>query len=561
MASPPKVFISAVSGDLRTVRLLVKDALLTIDCHPVEQTNFAPDWRTVEGMLRGKIEGCQALIHITGLRYGAEPDPATLPPRTARRSFTQMEYDIGRALQRERGDHGFRVYTFVCPPHFLYDTVGKDGAPVPVEDIALRGMQEQHRAALLADPHLDEQPPDSVTIQTRVTALREEVLTLRREEADVKREVQTTRRSGAWVAAAILLVLAGIGYWQRQVKRDTAGIKPIAVEMKDARAETRALLEQVIEQTRQFPAKGSESSPQERYDRALEEVAFKHDIKPADLRTAIDDWSAKVKADPEARAYDLALADFKDHHYENAAMHAATAYSRAMSDREKSTAAAIDAARLEGDSHRALAHFEPALAAYRRAAALTDREREPLSWAAEHSWVAWVLYVRADYAAAEPLLRAIVDIREQHLPANSPDVSAALNNLAQLLQATNRLAEAEPLMERALAIDEASFGKEHPNVAIRLNNLAALLQATNRLAEAEPLSRRMVGIFLKFCAENRHRHPNSMTCIRNYLSLCGELGLQPAEVHAHLEEQRSAAGLEPGAFAEIVREAREGEGK
>ena len=35
-----------------------------------------------------------------------------------------------------------------------------------------------------------------------------------------------------------------------------------------------------------------------------------------------------------------------------------------------------------------------------------------------------------------------------------------LNNLAQLLQATNRLAEAEPLMRRALAIDEKSFGPE-----------------------------------------------------------------------------------------------------
>ena len=40
-----------------------------------------------------------------------------------------------------------------------------------------------------------------------------------------------------------------------------------------------------------------------------------------------------------------------------------------------------------------------------------------------------------------------------------------LNNLAQLLQATNRLAEAEPLMRRALAIDEKSFGPDHPDVA------------------------------------------------------------------------------------------------
>ena len=88
MPAPPKVFISAVSGDLRGIRQIVKEALLTIHCHPVEQTNFAPDWRTVGAMLRGRIEDCQALIHIAGMRYGAEPDPATLPPGAARRSYT-----------------------------------------------------------------------------------------------------------------------------------------------------------------------------------------------------------------------------------------------------------------------------------------------------------------------------------------------------------------------------------------------------------------------------------------------------------------------------------------
>ena len=42
-------------------------------------------------------------------------------------------------------------------------------------------------------------------------------------------------------------------------------------------------------------------------------------------------------------------------------------------------------------------------------------------------------------------------------------------------------------MRRALAICENSFGPDHPNVATALNNLAALLQDTNRFAEAEPL--------------------------------------------------------------------------
>ena len=64
-------------------------------------------------------------------------------------------------------------------------------------------------------------------------------------------------------------------------------------------------------------------------------------------------------------------------------------------------------------------------------------------------------------------MRRALAIDEASFGPDHPDVASDLNNLAQLLQDTNRLAEAEPLMRRALAIDEASFGPEHPNVAIR----------------------------------------------------------------------------------------------
>lgn len=37
------------------------------------------------------------------------------------------------------------------------------------------------------------------------------------------------------------------------------------------------------------------------------------------------------------------------------------------------------------------------------------------------------------------------------------NVATAINNLARLLQDTNRLSEAEPLMRRALQIDEDSL--------------------------------------------------------------------------------------------------------
>jgi tetratricopeptide repeat protein len=64
----------------------------------------------------------------------------------------------------------------------------------------------------------------------------------------------------------------------------------------------------------------------------------------------------------------------------------------------------------------------------------------------------------------------------------------------KLYRAQGRYADTKPPLKRALVIDEKSYGPEHPKVAIRLNNLAQLLKNTNRLAEAEPLDRRAQAI-------------------------------------------------------------------
>ena len=124
-------------------------------------------------------------------------------------------------------------------------------------------------------------------------------------------------------------------------------------------------------------------------------------------------------------------------------------------------------------------------------------------------------------AEAEPLMRRALEIDEASYGQDHPAVAIDINNLAQLLKATNRLAEAEPLMRRALEIDEASYGKDHPDVARDLNNLATLLQATNRLAEAEPLMRRALGIFT---ASYGPEHPRTRTVQANLDALPADLG-------------------------------------
>src|SRR6266478_4396252 len=132
--APVRVFISATSKDLGTVRELVKQALLTMGCMPIEQTNFPPDYRSVREMIEEKIAACEAVIHIVGIRYGAEPDPSTLPEGAARRSYTQMEADIARKL-------GKKLYLFVCSEDFPYDQA-------PAESEELQGLQQAYRAEI-----------------------------------------------------------------------------------------------------------------------------------------------------------------------------------------------------------------------------------------------------------------------------------------------------------------------------------------------------------------------------------------------------------------------------
>jgi hypothetical protein len=103
------------------------------------------------------------------------------------------------------------------------------------------------------------------------------------------------------------------------------------------------------------------------------------------------------------------------------------------------------------------------------------------------------------------------------------------------------------LSRRALAIDEASYGPDHPNVAIRLNNLALLLQATNRLGEAEPLSRRCLEILLGFTRSTGREHPHLRVVIENYRGLLQAMGQGEAEIKARLEEIGHPFGLRPGA--------------
>ena len=91
-------------------------------------------------------------------------------------------------------------------------------------------------------------------------------------------------------------------------------------------------------------------------------------------------------------------------------------------------------------------------------------------------------------AEAEPLYRRALAIDEKSFGARASQCCQQTSTTwPSCCRPPTGWPRPSRLMRRALAIDEKSFGPEHPNVATALNNLAELLQDTNRLAEAEPL--------------------------------------------------------------------------
>ena len=134
--------------------------------------------------------------------------------------------------------------------------------------------------------------------------------------------------------------------------------------------------------------------------------------------------------------------------------------------------------------------------------------------------------------------RAVVTQADQ--AAIAEPTARLMGRLGTLLWAKALHQEAEDLKRRALALDESHFGPESTQVAVRLNNLAQTLQATNRLAEAEPLMRRMLKIFIAFKTNTGHEHPHWRVAIGNYSDLLKAMGKTDAEVESVLASLREA---------------------
>ena len=95
----PRLFLSAVSSELRTVRQRVAATVRTLGFDPVSQDDFPTGHGELRQWLREQIDACEGLIQIVGQGYGAEP--REVDADYGRVSYTQLELLYARRQHKK----------------------------------------------------------------------------------------------------------------------------------------------------------------------------------------------------------------------------------------------------------------------------------------------------------------------------------------------------------------------------------------------------------------------------------------------------------------------------
>jgi len=135
--------------------------------------------------------------------------------------------------------------------------------------------------------------------------------------------------------------------------------------------------------------------------------------------------------------------------------------------------------------------------------------------------LALLYYNRGQYSQAESQFQRALEIKEKALGFEHPEVALTLNNLAVLYSSQGKYIQADSLFQRALSIQEKILDAKHPDLAITLNNLATLCRHQGRYAQAERLCQRALTIQEKALDPE---HPDLATTLNNLATLYRDQG-------------------------------------
>jgi len=137
-------------------------------------------------------------------------------------------------------------------------------------------------------------------------------------------------------------------------------------------------------------------------------------------------------------------------------------------------------------------------------------------------------YANKTYPEAEK--QFLIALKEaEKFPTDDWRLTQTLSNMAEIYRIQSKYSQATPYFRRLVEISEESLGPDHPNVAAHLNNLARNFRVQGMLVEAEPLYKRSLDIW-----EKNLEPDNSLVlfALKNYVALLKEMG-RDAEVERY----------------------------
>ncbi len=187
----PRLFLSAVSSELRTVRQRVAVTVRTLGFDPVSQDDFPTGHGELRQWLREQIDACAGLIQIVGQGYGAEP--REVDADYGRVSYTQFELLYARRQHKKTwliiaGEQVQRD----APLEQLDLSAGDADHTDSADHQALRRqLQHDYIARLKAENHLYYLASNGTELENIVLKLHDELGELRAQwEAWLKQDAQ-----------------------------------------------------------------------------------------------------------------------------------------------------------------------------------------------------------------------------------------------------------------------------------------------------------------------------------------------------------------------------------
>jgi hypothetical protein len=299
---PPTIFISATTADLIKARQVVTKALLDLGCHPEVQEHFGTGEGNIAAKEASKIDDCDAVIHLVGKAYGAEP-----VNEGNGRSYTQLEYDTAVRLKKP-------LYLFLATDQFFADPNNLPPTGLPIESSERIQKQQEHYSRLRSG--------DDIWFEfSSLAELRDKIMQLREKDKKWGKILKTDRRHYLWIAAATFVLLAAIGAGLLFMHGSTEKARQSdKEEQRRVDDETRRLLAEESEKTRKLIAALDQSAKtpneqppnlkgEELYEWMLNNAAKAEGISPAEAKARLARFVARADTDTSVSARDRELAN------------------------------------------------------------------------------------------------------------------------------------------------------------------------------------------------------------------------------------------------------------